>query len=468
MALTQDTILTFLLERGGRVRNADLLSRFRSHLTDPAGNQQRQQHNRDAFKALVNGVAVVRRVDGVNFVVAKKRYRDFAKEEEEDTTSTGADPDPSSPRTAASPHGAAAATRGRTEPGSSNLSGRNLDDAVRHHSDICISSAQKSAVPPVGTDDSETSLKVLNISSDRVGRTGESGAVFAVISVNSPPRDPDYTTPERRRPPLRVQSLALTAPVPTRFGPTGPLERTKRSAAAQSCENLAALNGSPAAAVRPQTRRGDDPPSESVPLDPVGHEWLVKSGAGMWRHVYGLLLLDARLATRRDFMSGFTALHWAAKEGNGDMVRKMMDVSRGNGGARLDVNGKTHGGYTPLHIAAIHGHGDVMALLVQGYGARVNVRDNAGKRPHHYLVGPHVTAELKELLGAGGTGGKQQACRDQAAGMDEEEEDGGYKEQPKGLNSTISKLFQPHIMGHRKKHQRQQQQPPGSAIWDGF
>ena len=198
------------------------------------------------------------------------------------------------------------------------------------------------------------------------------------------------------------------------------------------------------------TRKVDD--SDSVPLDPIAHEWLVKCSAGMWRHVYGLLLLDTQLVNKRDFLSGFTALHWAVKGGNGEMVRKIMDISKSKGTC-VDVNSKTHGGYTPLHIAAIHGHGDIITLLVQGYGARVNVRDNAGRKPYHYL-GTCGTFELKELLG----GRQRDHCREAS----EEEE---YRVLlPKGLN-TISKLFQPH-MGHRRKHRHQQ--PPGLAVWDGF
>uniref|UniRef100_A0A8C2WIF7 Uncharacterized protein n=1 Tax=Cyclopterus lumpus TaxID=8103 RepID=A0A8C2WIF7_CYCLU len=69
--------------------------------------------------------------------------------------------------------------------------------------------------------------------------------------------------------------------------------------------------------------------------------------------VYGLLLRDNQLAEKRDFMSGFTALHWAAKCGNSEMLVKIIDLSR-QGGVGVDINAKTHGGYTPLHIAALH------------------------------------------------------------------------------------------------------------------
>ncbi|XP_038554386.1 ankyrin repeat domain-containing protein SOWAHA [Micropterus salmoides] len=192
--------------------------------------------------------------------------------------------------------------------------------------------------------------------------------------------------------------------------------------------------------VRPQnktTRQGDDAKySEPVPLQPLAHEWLVKCAAGLWGQIYGLLLQDTRLAQRKDFMSGFTALHWAAKDGNSEMIHKLMDISRKKG-TYVNVNSKAHGGYTPLHIAAIHGHTEVMVLLVERYGANVNQRDNDGKKAFHYL-GRGVPAEVRALLG-----GLQQT-KDR-----EKTEDGEYREHPKGFN-TISKLFQPHI-GKKQK-----------------
>uniref|UniRef100_A0AAQ4Q8U9 Sosondowah ankyrin repeat domain family member Aa n=1 Tax=Gasterosteus aculeatus aculeatus TaxID=481459 RepID=A0AAQ4Q8U9_GASAC len=121
--------------------------------------------------------------------------------------------------------------------------------------------------------------------------------------------------------------------------------------------------------VRPPNRREEAKDSESVPLEPL---------------MYGLLLQDTRLAQKKDFMSGFTALHWAAKNGNSEMIHRLVDTPRRRG-TYVDINSKAHGGYTPLHIAAMHGHGEVAALLVQRYGANVNERDHDGKKASHYL-----------------------------------------------------------------------------------
>ncbi|XP_048347523.1 ankyrin repeat domain-containing protein SOWAHA [Sphaerodactylus townsendi] len=123
----------------------------------------------------------------------------------------------------------------------------------------------------------------------------------------------------------------------------------------------------------------------TVPLDAAEHEWLVKATDGQWsQQLHGLLLSDKNLAGKRDFMSGFTALHWAAKSGNCDMVNKVIEVAD-KSDVHVNVNTKSYGGYTPLHIAAIHGQEEIIALLVKDYNAKVNLRDYSGKKPYQYL-----------------------------------------------------------------------------------
>ncbi|KAK1784496.1 hypothetical protein P4O66_000361, partial [Electrophorus voltai] len=124
--------------------------------------------------------------------------------------------------------------------------------------------------------------------------------------------------------------------------------------------------------------------SAKFPLGPREHEWLVKCAAGQQDQIWQLLLQDIKLAERRNFMSGFTALHCAAKQGNSEMMRKILLLSQ-QGRPGVHVNTKSYDGYTPLHIAAIHRPESVLSVLVRGYGANCNIRDNCGKKAYQYL-----------------------------------------------------------------------------------
>ncbi|KAJ1127107.1 hypothetical protein NDU88_005511 [Pleurodeles waltl] len=125
--------------------------------------------------------------------------------------------------------------------------------------------------------------------------------------------------------------------------------------------------------------------SDTVPLESAEHDWLVKSTAGRWsHHLYGLLLNDSELIEKKDFMSGFTALHWAAKSGNSEMLTTLIEIAKKEG-LKVDVNMKSFGGYTPLHVAAIHGREEVILKLVRNYDAKVHLRDWSGKKAHQYL-----------------------------------------------------------------------------------
>ncbi|NXS52518.1 SWAHA protein, partial [Brachypteracias leptosomus] len=136
----------------------------------------------------------------------------------------------------------------------------------------------------------------------------------------------------------------------------------------------------------------------AVPLEEAEHQWLVMAAGGQWtQQLHGLLLGDASLAARRDFISGFTALHWAAKNGNCDMVTNIIRAAE-KGGAHVNVDARSHGGYTALHLAAIHGQEKVITMLVYSYHAKTDLRDYSGKKPHQYLK-EGASSTIRRLLG---------------------------------------------------------------------
>ncbi|NXX50515.1 SWAHB protein, partial [Tricholaema leucomelas] len=136
----------------------------------------------------------------------------------------------------------------------------------------------------------------------------------------------------------------------------------------------------------------------SVPLGQREHAWLVAMSAGRWARVRGLFLEEPELALQRDFMSGFTVLHWLAKHGDGPGLQELAAAAR-KAGLALDVDARSGCGYTPLHLAAIHGHQLVIKVLVLQLGCQVQIRDSSGRRPWEYL-GSSTSGEIWQLLEA--------------------------------------------------------------------
>uniref|UniRef100_A0A8C3QEF0 Sosondowah ankyrin repeat domain family member B n=1 Tax=Cyanoderma ruficeps TaxID=181631 RepID=A0A8C3QEF0_9PASS len=136
----------------------------------------------------------------------------------------------------------------------------------------------------------------------------------------------------------------------------------------------------------------------SVPLGQREHAWLVAMSAGCWAQVRGLFLEEPELALQRDFISGFTVLHWLAKHGDGPGLQELAAAARQIGLA-LDVDARSGCGYTPLHLAAIHGHQLVIKVLVLQLGCQVQVRDGSGRQPWEYL-GSSTSGEIWQLLEA--------------------------------------------------------------------
>uniref|UniRef100_A0A182JJR9 ANK_REP_REGION domain-containing protein n=1 Tax=Anopheles atroparvus TaxID=41427 RepID=A0A182JJR9_ANOAO len=71
-----------------------------------------------------------------------------------------------------------------------------------------------------------------------------------------------------------------------------------------------------------------------------------------------------------------TALHWAAKHGNEDVIKLVA------GKLKADVNART--GYTALHIATQFGRNDIFELLCNVYKADRDLLDWSGKKPLEY------------------------------------------------------------------------------------
>uniref|UniRef100_A0A3B4X0N2 Sosondowah ankyrin repeat domain family member A n=1 Tax=Seriola lalandi dorsalis TaxID=1841481 RepID=A0A3B4X0N2_SERLL len=393
-----ESVLSLLLSEGGRMKKSDLVGNFKGSIdcVDPA----EKERNRELFKTFVNNVAFVKEIDGDRYVVIKKMYQGERSSLSE------------------------------LDPEQASESGDNPTELL---SPLQLA-LQRSKYTNIRV------KRMLNFEIQKQGTNGDNcsrrGAVNEPTAIQSKP----YALPLRMPPSsTRVEIHKL------KVDPDDPPESPKLDASRGKRRPSSAETGSGVSS--PQLRRvvkttkaseehKDTRIPSTLPLEQSEHEWLVKCAAGHWSQVYGLLLTDNQLAEKRDFMTGFTALHWAAKCGNSEMLVRIIDLSR-QGGVDVDVNAKTHGGYTPLHIAALHDQEYIMAMLVGEYLADVSIRDNCGKKAYHYLH-KGISGTLREMLGEP----KAQQAQDKA--LQEKDELDLFPDLSKGLHS-ISRLFQPHV-----------------------
>nr|XP_057938698.1 ankyrin repeat domain-containing protein SOWAHC [Doryrhamphus excisus] len=131
-----------------------------------------------------------------------------------------------------------------------------------------------------------------------------------------------------------------------------------------------------------------------VTLDPLEHEWMLCASDGLWESLQPLLAVEAGLVAKRDFVTGFTCLHWAAKQGKAELLSQLLTFAKDNG-VPVNVNVRSSAGYTPLHLAAMHGHTQVVRVLLSDWEADPEARDYSGRRAIQYLPAP-LAADLQE------------------------------------------------------------------------
>ncbi|XP_035191440.1 ankyrin repeat domain-containing protein SOWAHC [Oxyura jamaicensis] len=172
----------------------------------------------------------------------------------------------------------------------------------------------------------------------------------------------------------------------------------------------------------------------SVALDPLEHAWMLSASDGRWESLEGLLSCEPALCCKRDFITGFTALHWAAKHGRQELLATLVNFAQRHR-LPVDINARTSGGHTALHIAAMHGHTEVVKLLVGAYDADVDIRDYSGRKAAQYLQ-QGTSGDMRSLVGA----------------LDEEEEE---EEGAAGNGSgrwRLSKVLPSNLMSYRLSH----------------
>ncbi|XP_010573898.1 PREDICTED: ankyrin repeat domain-containing protein SOWAHB [Haliaeetus leucocephalus] len=353
--LSQEAVLDFLWGAGGRAPNTALLRHFQPFLRDPALTEQQRRERREYFKSLVNSLATVHPAAAPGAskdIVLRRRYRDLLDEE--------LPPPPPEERCATGRQAAsitvqvpAAASHLVIPTPAEEIQGADPQQTNPN-------SNPAAAPPPAGPAPSQSLLPA-------------QGPNRPQAPDSSPPaRLPVFRSIRCQLALLEVQGIPPSLP-----DDCGQQPRTMPSK--KSLRNV---------------------PSRGllVPLGQREHAWLVAMSAGCWARVRELFLEEPELALQRDFMSGFTVLHWLAKHGDGPGLQELAAAAQ-HAGLALDVDARSGCGYTPLHLAAIHGHQLVIKVLVLQLGCQVQVRDSSGRRPWEYL-GSSTSGEIWQLLEA--------------------------------------------------------------------
>ncbi|NWW14317.1 SWAHB protein, partial [Oreocharis arfaki] len=455
--LSQEAVLDFLWAAGGRAPNTALLRHFQRFLRDPALTEQQRRERREYFKSLVNSLATVHpaAVPGASKDIVLRRSpgrRHPARANQSPLLSSGpralSPPDlppsrslPLLSRTDLPPSRSLPLLSAPevlplsrslqalpASPSSSPLllSGPEVLPSTRLPPSQSRSLQQLPTRPspdlPRGsrglTPKGPTQPQVLRLYPCQSLTLPSGPGILPPTRPPSPqslPQSPTLPSPSRSlQPPLagsRPSQSLLPAQGPA--VPQGPESQPRaplpvfRSIRCQLA--LSEVQGTPLSlhdecGRQPRSVLSKSSPRNAAsrgPLVPLGqreHAWLVAMSAGCWAQVRGLFLEEPELALQRDFISGFTVLHWLAKHGDGPGLQELAAAAR-QVGLALDVDARSGCGYTPLHLAAIHGHQLVIKVLVLQLGCQVQVRDGSGRRPWEYL-GSSTSGEIWQLLEA--------------------------------------------------------------------
>lgn len=176
-------------------------------------------------------------------------------------------------------------------------------------------------------------------------------------------------------------SSNLHSPIPTRNSVMIKEHRLSRDSSLGGSLASVVLqrNGSHLTNRSRSSHRDEESDSSSLqPIDPLRRRWAIEACNCNYNGLLTLLREEPRLASYKDIVNGYTALHWAAKFGNLDII-KLIAGTHG-----VSPNTKSSAGYTPLHVANMFNRREAASLLSEIYKANPDIRDHSGKKAMQY------------------------------------------------------------------------------------
>ncbi|XP_017759840.1 PREDICTED: ankyrin repeat domain-containing protein SOWAHB isoform X2 [Eufriesea mexicana] len=367
--LSLEEIRKYLLENGGTARNHDVVKHFKRFLTDP----ETRVEARNRFKEYVNTLAAIKNEEGEKYLVLKKKYRQNLVEL-------------STPEQCSSPIG--------TPDISTPVSPLRVPPPYRPPPPAPLS-------PPANNTNTHREESCSNFVREEAAINARKNGVDRVetgFSTSSPPVPPRRKSQDK----IKIENkenvdrnrggseavIKEDEAVATNPGSTEQLSFRERMQRFNRMASETDLQGRPNGTITPTKKRSDkgadedDSASVASQLDGKSREWLVRAAQGDYQALAKLAAEEPRLTRLKDPTSG-TALHWAAKHGDENIVKLIAGKYKNY---IKSINETSNGGYTPLHIAMQFDHENIFNLLVQVYGANQEVRDYSGKKARQYLV----------------------------------------------------------------------------------
>ncbi|KAM6098111.1 ankyrin repeat domain-containing protein SOWAHC [Theristicus caerulescens] len=412
--LRQESVVRFLAARGGRARNAELLEHFREWLS-PA-EPGRRAAARHRFKELVNAVATVRQEPGtgVKYVHLRRRYC--------------APEPPVAALTPGEEEAAAGDSAERPSPPPSPRAGAEEEAPPPPPGEDAGSRPQpagRRGEPPRPSPAAGGGQRKGSRRGPLPGRGGGGGGEEAAVAAGLGRPPPAEEAGAEEAPGAAAQGGGRRS---LREAARGGSPQLKRGALPAGSRGRG--GDSDSASVASAEEEGST--TGAVALDPLEHAWMLSASDGRWESLEGLLSCEPALLCKRDFITGFTVLHWAAKHGRQELLATLVSFAQRHQ-LPVDINARTSGGHTALHIAAMHGHAEVVKLLVGAYDADVDIRDYSGRKAAQYLQ-QGTSGDMRSLVGA----------------LEEEEEEGAA-----GNGSgrwRLSKVLPSNLMNYRLSH----------------
>ncbi|XP_045783823.1 ankyrin repeat domain-containing protein SOWAHC isoform X2 [Maniola jurtina] len=377
--LSFEEILKFMVAHNGKVTNHELVKHFKVFLMNP----DMRDEARSTFKKHVNTLAIIKNQNNEKWLILKKKYMvNSGKENDEQTAETKSEVSTVSESSEASTEPPVQPPYRPPPPLQLNQDFNILNNIIQDSNPITspitpVELTQSISKESLNTEDVPPKVHPRRRSSEK--------SVLSIPSYNLNPRSsiPNSTTELNETPLATSRSESMLVESEQKISVKERKQMFNRMASESDVLKSQKLSFNSSSV--DEDDRASLEHKENDPLDPKQKQWILCAARGEYHTLAKMCKENAKLVRTKDPFT-YTAMHWACKRGDENLVKLLAGIHR------HIVNERSNGGYTPLHIAMQFRHENVYRLLVEVYDADPNVRDWSGKKPRQYLV--HMDTSL--------------------------------------------------------------------------